>query len=578
MRNEVTNIKKGAILEPDNPVADCPPKEENIMRQSNEITALYLRLSRDDELQGDSNSIVNQKAMLEKYAKENRFTNPVFFVDDGYSGTNFDRPGWNELLEQIEAGSVKTLICKDMSRLGRDYLKVGFYTEVMFPEKGVRFIAINNGIDSSNQQDSDFTPFLNIINEWYAKDTSKKIRAVMKNKGESGEYLSTTPPYGYMKCPENPKRWIVDDEAAQNVKRIYALCLEGYGPTQIARMLKEDKVLCPTAFWISKGRSVANTLSGSHYTWATRTVADILKRKEYLGHTVNFKTYRASYKNKKVVENPADKQMVFENTHEAIVDAGTWEKAQELRKHRRRPARTGKTNMFSGVAHCADCDAKLYYCTGKNFEARQDHFICSTSRIKGKEVCSTHFIRAVILEAMVLWHVQYVTDFVAHYEDEFRRKVNSKRSEDLKKDMALRRKQIAQAERRIAELSLLFKRMYEDHVKGVFTEARFQELSADYEAEQAELQVKLEQWQAEMAEQEQRTGDVDRFIAKCKEYVGLTELTPTILNDLVHKVFVEAPDKSSGKRKQHIQVSYDLLGILPRLEAQADERATPGVA
>ena len=486
------------------------------MRQSDKITALYLRLSRDDELQGDSNSIVNQKAMLEKYAKENRLPNPTFFVDDGYSGTNFDRPGWNELVDLVETGKVKTVIVKDMSRLGRDYLKVGFYTEVMFPEKGVRFIAINNGIDSDNQQDSDFTPFLNIINEWYAKDTSKKIRAVMKSKGESGGYLTTIPPYGYMKDSDSRKRWIVDEEAAQVVHRIFALCLDGYGPAQIARMLKEDRVLCPSAYWTSQGRKINSVVPEDSYKWSSSAVANILERKEYLGHTINFKTHRASYKSKKMVNNPADKHMVFENTHEAIIDAEAWEKVQELRKHKRRPARTGKTNMFSGIVHCADCGAKLYYCTGKHLEAGQEHFVCSTFRKKGKEACSAHFIRAVILEAMVLWHMQYVTDFVAHYEDEFRRRMDTKHSSDLKKEIALKRKQISQAERRIVELSAIFKRMYEDHVNNKLTEARFLELSADYEAEQAELQVKLKQWQTDLEEKEQRTGDVDRFIEKCE--------------------------------------------------------------
>ena len=388
-------------IETSNPVlADCPPMKgaETMLRQSDKITALYCRLSRDDELQGDSNSIVNQKAILSKYAKENHFSNTAFFVDDGYSGTNFNRPSWGELLERIENGEVATLIVKDMSRLGRDYLKVGFYTEVLFVEKGVRFIAINNGIDSANQQDSDFTPFLNIINEWYAKDTSKKIRAVMKSKGEAGEYLCTNPPYGYMKDPDNKKKWIVDGEAAEIVKRIFALCLDGYGPSQIARILKEDKVITPTIHFQQTGRATRNTPPDNLYDWDNKTVAGILERPEYQGHTVNFKTYKQSYKSKKTCYNPEEKWLVFENTHEAIIDADTWARVQELRKNKRRPTRTGKTNMFSGIVRCADCGEKLYYCTSKNFEARQDHFVCSTSRLKGKEVCSTHFIRAVVLE------------------------------------------------------------------------------------------------------------------------------------------------------------------------------------
>ncbi|MCL2398028.1 MAG: recombinase family protein [Defluviitaleaceae bacterium] len=544
------------------------------MWQSDEITALYLRLSRDDEQQGESNSISNQKNILMKYAKDNRFPNPTFFVDDGYSGTNFNRPGWNSLLERIEAGKIKTLIVKDMSRLGRDYLKVGFYTEVMFPEKGIRFIAVNNGIDSANQQDSDFTPFLNIINEWYAKDTSKKIRAVKKNKGEAGEYLTNTPPYGYMKDPDNKKRWIIDEGAAQVVKRIYALCLEGFGPSQIARKLKEEQVLSPTAYWASQGRKVSHSIPANPCKWQTSTVAEILEKKEYLGHMVNFKTSRASYKNKKIINFPKEEHKVFENAHEAIVDENVWEKAQQRRKHKRRPAGTGRSNIFSGIAHCADCGAKLYYCSNPSHESRKDYFVCSTSQKHGTDACGTHYIRAVALEAMVFWHLVCTIDFVVHYEDEFRQRVNAKRSADLKKDVTQKRKEITKAERRIAELSAIFKRMYEDHVNAKLSEARFIELSMDYEKEQEELQAKLLQLQSDLEEQEQRSNNVDIFIDKCKEYVGTEEFNPSILGDLVHKVFVEAPDRSSGKREQKIHISYDMLGFLPEL--RVSENGTLG--
>ena len=400
------------------------------MRQSEKFTMLYCRLSRDDELQGDSNSIVNQKNILSKYAKENGFKNLRFIVDDGYSGTNFQRPGWNELLELIENNKVETIIVKDMSRLGRDYLKAGFYTEVMFVEKNIRFIAINNGIDSSNQTDSDFTPFLNIINEWYAKDTSKKIRAVMKAKGESGKYLTTRPPFGYTKSPDDKTKWIVDDEAARVVKMIFDLCLEGYGTTQIARILKDKKVLTPFSYWNTKGQVFK--CSENPYNWSADTIAGIIDKKEYLGHTVNFKTYKQSYKSKKKLHNPEEKQMIFENTHEPIIDTDTWERVQELRKNKRRPSRTGKSNMFSGIAYCADCGQKLYYCTSNYFESRQDHFVCSTSR-KGKENCSTHFIRAVVLEKGVLAHLKYVIGFVAAYENQFREIMGARQKAEIKK-------------------------------------------------------------------------------------------------------------------------------------------------
>ena len=549
-----------------NPVlADCPPMKgaETMLRQSGKITALYCRLSRDDELSGDSNSIVNQKAILSKYAKENHFSNPLFFVDDGYSGTNFNRPSWSELLERIENGEVATLIVKDMSRLGRDYLKVGFYTEVLFVEKGVRFIAINNGIDSANQQDSDFTPFLNIINEWYAKDTSKKIRAVMKSKGEAGEYLCTNPPYGYRKDPANKKRWIVDGEAAEVVKRIFALCLDGYGPSQIARILKADKVITPTIHFQQTGRATRNAPPDNPYSWTSDTIADILERPEYQGHTVNFKTYKQSYKSKKTCYNPEEKWLVFENTHEAIIDADTWQRVQELRKNKRRPTRTGKTNMFSGIARCADCGEKLYYCTSKNFEARQDHFVCSTSRLKGKEVCATHFIRAVVLEQGVLAHMKLTIAYVANHEEQFRKAMGAKQKAEAKKELAAKRRQLTQAERRIDELDRLFKRIYEDSVSGKLSDSRFQMLSDDYEQEQEELREKLLRLNEEINKQEEQAENIDRFINKVWKYLDLDELTPAVLNDMVKAIYVHASDKSKGYREQQIDISYDLVGILP---------------
>lgn len=555
-----------AIMSPSNPVmADCPPMKgaENMLRQSGKITALYCRLSRDDELTGDSNSIVNQKAILSKYVKENHFSNPLFFVDDGYSGTNFNRPGWSELLEKIEKGEVSTLIVKDMSRLGRDYLKVGFYTEILFVEKGVRFIAINNGIDSANQQDSDFTPFLNIINEWYAKDTSKKIRAVMKSKGEAGEHLCINPPYGYMKDPENKKRWIVDEEAATVVKRIFALCLDGYGPSQIARILKEDKVLIPTAYWQAQGKTVNHSVPENPYLWVSATVADILEKKDYLGHTVNFKTYKQSYKSKKKLYNPEEKQLVFENTHEAIIDADTWTRVQKLRKNKRRPTRTGKTNMFSGIVRCADCGEKLYYCTSKNFETRQDHFVCSTSRLKGKEVCPTHFIRAIVLEQGVLAHMRMTIACVANHEEQFRKAMGAKQKAEAKRELTAKRRQLTQTERRIEELDRLFKRIYEDNVSGKLSDSRFQMLSDDYEQEQEELREKLLRLNEEINEQEEQSENIDRFISKVRKYLDLDELTPAVLNDMVKAVYVHAPDKSKGYREQQIDISYDLVGILP---------------
>ena len=372
----------------------------------------------------------------------------------------------------------------------------------------------------------------NISNEWYAKDTSKKIRAVMKSKGEAGEHLCTNPPYGYIKDPENKKRWIVDEEAAEVVKRIFALCLDGYGPSQIARILKADKVITPTIHFQQTGRATRNAPPDNPCNWTGDTVADILERPEYQGHTVNFKTYKQSYKSKKTCNNPEEKWLVFENTHEAIIDADTWARVQELRKNKRRPTRTGKTNMFSGIVRCADCGEKLYYCTSRNFEARQDHFVCSTSRLKGKEVCPTHFIRAVVLEQGVLAHMRMTIACVANHEEQFRKAMGAKQKAETKRELAAKRWQLTQAERRI-------------------------------EQEQEELREKLLRLNEEITKQEEQAENIDRFIGKVRKYLDLDKLAPAILNDMVKAVYVHAPDKSKGYREQQIDISYDLVGILP---------------
>ncbi len=531
-------------------------------RQSDKITALYCRLSRDDELQGDSNSIVNQKAILSKYAKDNGFRNPQYFVDDGVSGTTFDREGFQAMIAEVESGNIGTIIVKDMSRFGRDYLKVGFYTEVMFAEKDVRFIAINNGIDSANQTDSDFTPFLNIMNEWYARDSSKKVKAVFKAKGETGKPLATTPPYGYMKSPDNPNEWIIDEEAAEVVKRIYNLCMAGYGTSQICNLFQKEQILCPRAYWVKNG-FYPYDMPEKPYKWHPNTISNILSKKEYLGHTVNFKTYRKSYKSKKKLDNPEENQMVFENTHEPIIDLGTWERVQELRKNKRRPTRTGKTNMFSGIAYCADCGQKLYYCTSKYYESRQDHFVCSTSRRNGKEECSSHFIRAVVLEKGVLEHLRYVISYVASFEDKFREIMGAKHKAEVKKEITAKRRAITKAEKRIEELDRLFKSIYEDKTAGVLSERRFKMLADDYEREQEDLRKSIATLTAEVEHQEEQSENVERFIEKVHKYFDLQELTPTILNDMVKQVYVHAPQKINGKRTQEIDIYYDLVGFLP---------------
>ena len=555
---------RGKIDVSNSVLADClnEKEEQKLSRRSEKITALYCRLSRDDDLAGDSNSIVNQKNILIKYANDNGFRNTRFFIDDGVSGTTFEREGFKSMLSEIENGNVDTVIVKDMSRFGRDYLKVGFYTEVLFVEKNVRFIAINNGIDSASQTDSDFTPFLNIMNEFYARDTSKKIKAVLKAKGESGKYLSTIPPYGYMKNPDDKKQWIVDEPAAQVVKRIFRLCLEGYGPTKIARLLEQEKILKPSAYWEQRDGKAHK--SEKIYNWNGDSISCILERKEYLGHMVNFKTTKKSYKTKHKIWNPVEKRVVFENTHEPIIDLDIWERVQELRKNKRRPTKTGKSNMFAGMAYCADCKNKMYYCTSRYFESRQDYFVCSGAN-KGKDVCgSKHYIRAVVLEQGVLEHLKYVIGYISAFEQQFRTAMGEKHKSDIKKEMAAKRKQLAKTENRIVELDRLFKCIYEDKSKGILSESRFQMLADDYEKEQEELQKQIEKLTVEIAETEEQSGNLERFIAKVHKYLDLQELTPAILNDLVKRVYVHAPQIVDGKRTQEIDICYDLMGILPQ--------------
>ena len=533
------------------------------MKQSDKITALYCRLSRDDDQQGDSNSIVNQKAFLARFAREKGFRNIEYFVDDGYSGANFQRPDWQRMMALVDEGKIGIVVAKDMSRIGRNYLEVGMYTEITFPQNHVRFIAVNSGVDSANQQDNEFAPFLNIINEFYVKDGSKKVRASMKLKGESGEYLTTIPPYGYMKDPEDKKKWVVDAEAASVVRRIFSLCVDGNGPTQIARILREKQVPTPTVYQSRMGQAVRCIPPDNPYNWNGSTVSAILERMEYCGHTVNFKTHRQSYKIKKTIENPPEQWKIFRNTHEAIVDEETFERVQELRRNKRRPAKTGKTNLFSGVAYCADCGEKMYYCTTQNFEERQDHFVCSTSRKKGKDVCGTHFIRAVVLEKGVLRFLQILLWYISDCESLFREKLGAKRKEDFKKELSAKRRQLTQAQRRIEELDRLFKRIYEDNISGKINDSRFQKLSGDYENEQAELTKKVQTLEQEIVKQQEEADSIEQFIRRAKKYPELTEVTPAVLHDLVNKVYVCAPDKSSGHRVQDVRISLACIGFLP---------------
>ena len=527
-----------------------------------EITALYCRLSQDDKQEGDSNSIINQKKILKKYALDRGYTNIQFYIDDGVSGTTFNRAGFQSMIADVETGKVKRVIVKDMSRLGRDYLQVGMYTEIFFPEHDVHFIAVNDGVDS-NQEDNEFTPFRNIINEWYAKDTSKKIRAVKRSKGMAGEHIGSHPPYGYMKNPENKKEWIIDEEAAEVVREIFRLCVEGYGPTRIAHILTKRKILCPTYYALEKGGKPRTALPADKYTWNGPVVAKILDRMDYLGHTVNFKTHVKSYKVHKTIYNSPDQWKVFEGTHEAIIDKETFEIVQKIRAGKRRPTRMGEMPMFSGLLYCADCGSKLTFHREVSQVAEKHYYACGNYRSNTAN-CTMHYIRNVVVERIVLENLKEVIQYVSSYEDEFVRMVMDSDMRQRNRELSQKKKRLAEIQKRIGELDTIFQRIYEDNIIGKLSDERFMKMSKGYEDEQHTLQTEADEIQSELQQEEKKSVDVKRFLAIVKKYTDLTELTPEILREFIDKIIVHAPDKSSGRRLQEIEIIYNHIGEFDR--------------
>ena len=572
----MTNSQNLGTIEATNPVlAVAPLKEETeMLRATEKITALYCRLSQEDANEGDSNSITNQKDILLRYAKEHRFPNPTFFVDDGYSGTNYDRPGFQQMLSEIEAGKVVVVLTKDLSRLGRNSSLTGLYINFTFPKYSVRYIAINDHFDTidPNSTDNDVAGIKNWFNEFFAKDTSRKIRAVQKAKGERGVPLTTNVPFGYRKDPEDRTKWIVDEAAALVVKRIFKLCMEGRGPMQIAKLLQAEKVLNPTSYKRREGIKSPSPETADPYHWNTNTVVHILERREYTGCTVNFKTYTNSIWDKKQRETPIEKQAVFYNTHPAIIEQEVFDKVQQIRKQRHRRTKTGKSSLFSGMVYCADCGAKMRYCTTNYFEKRQDHFVCANYR-SNTGSCSAHFIRAVVLEELVWMHMKAVIFYVTRYEKHFRTVMEQRLRMSSEEAIRGYKTQFAQAERRLAELDRLFIRIYEDNVSGRITDERFSMMSRTYEDEQTQLKVEIQSLQQEIEVQERQIENLEQFIQRVHKYEDLQELTPYALRELVKAIYIEAPDKSSGKRRQNIRISYDLVGFIPLNELVKEQTA-----
>ena len=541
---------------------------------TDKMTALYCRLSQEDDRAGESLSIENQKAMLLQYAREHHFPNPTFFVDDGVSGVTYDRPGFQAMLAEIEAGRVAVAITKDLSRLGRNSALTGLYTNFTFPQNGVRFIAINDNYDTidPNRVDNDFAGIKNWFNEFYARDTSRKIRAVQKAKGERGVPLTTNVPYGYVKDPENPRRWVVDPVAADVVKRIFDLCMEGRGPMQIANQLKADKVLTPSAYRALQGIKTPNKKPEDPCDWHSSTVVAILERREYTGCTVNFKTYTNSIWDKKQRDNPLEKQAIFPNTHEAIIEEAVFEKVQQVRQQRHRKTRTGRSSIFSGLVYCADCGEKLYYGATNNYRPEGAFFDCSL-HWKHKDKCGTHYIRETVLSHIVLKHIQAVTGYILRHEAHFRAVMEEQLRLESSEQIRIRRKRLERNENRIAELKRLFIRIYEDNASGRLSDDRFDMLSLTYETEQKQLEAECITLRQEIEVQERQNENIEKFIQTAHKYVGIDELDGYALRELVSAIYVDAPDKSSGKRVQHIHIKYDGLGFIPLNELMKEETA-----
>ena len=523
------------------------------MLDRQKITVLYCRLSNEDALDGESNSIANQKAILTKYAKEHGFINIRIFVDDGYTGTNFNRPGIQEALSLVEQGLVENFIVKDMSRFGRDYLQVGQYTELVFPSYDVRFIAIHDGVDSA-KGDNDFTPFRNLFNDFYAKDTSKKVRSVMRAKGNSGKHLGS-PPYGYRNDPEDKHHWLIDEEAAPVIRRIFDLTIDGKGPTKIARILEQEQVLTTKALY---AKQKGKPLPDKPYRWNENSVVGILERIEYTGCTCNFKTYSKSYKLKKRIPNDPENMFIVPDTQEAIVSQAQWDRVQELRKNKRRPAKAERQGLFSGLLYCADCGGKLHFATCKSFEGKQDHYVCSKYK-SGRGDCSAHYIREDVLRELVLERIQAVNEYIRGDVEGFQEEWLHYRRADQERDIREGQKLVEQAKKRLATLDVVMSRLYEDYALGEISKEKYKKMTADYEAEQERLKLEIETTE-EWVEQRQAMGDdLDAFIALTKKYVDVAELTQTIVNEYIKKIIIHAPDKSGGKRRQKVEIIFNFV-------------------
>ena len=524
-------------------------------------TALYCRLSCDDDLQGDSNSIRNQKMLLKQYADEHKLRNVRFYVDDGYSGSNFDRPDFQRMIRDIDEGKVSTVIVKDMSRFGRDHILVGYYTKYYFAEADVRFIAVYDQVDSETNPDDDITPFKNILNEMYAKDCSKKIKAVMKAKGNAGKHLATHPPLGYKKDPNDKEKWVIDERGAKTVREIFSLCMNGYGSTQIARILTERKIDTPVVYFHKHGLPTPAKLREDSEIWDQKSVARILENVEYTGCTVNFKTYKKSYKSKKRIKLPQEDWLIFENTQEVIIDRQTFDSVQKIRQCKRRPSRMGEMSSLSGMVYCADCGKRMYLCRCTTMK-QAEYFNCSTYRKKKKNLCTSHQITVKAVETLLLDDLKRTLRFAQSQKEEFLRMLEENSEVKTKQEIKENLRELSAAEERIKALDKIIQSLYEDKVAGILSEERYLKLSDTYETEQADLTEKAQMLKAEIEKDKKEKDEILDFLCLVEKYSSIEELTPEIIRSFVDRIIVHEKRKENGHYRQEIEIVYNFIGAV----------------
>ena len=543
------------------------------MNQSNQIrkTALYCRLSQDDGIEGDSNSIQNQKAILQKFAEDHHFPSPCFYVDDGFSGGNFQRPAFQQMISDMENGEIGIIVTKDLSRLGRNQLHTGLYIEERFPMFGVRYIAINDNVDTDSSESNDLMPFKNLFNEWFIRDTSRKIRAVLKAKAERGERLGTRAPYGYIKDPET-KKLAVDDEAAAIVRRIFAMCASGNGPSQIARILKKEQVLTPTMYAYTRYGMNHTCLDTAHpYNWSDSAIANLLENEIYLGNTVNMKYSTKSYKDKRRVEHSREECLVFKDTHPALITQEVWDIVQRVRKNRRRPTKMEEQNKYSGLVFCADCGSNMVLHRARTMSASYNHFTCRTYKKDG-ESCTGHYIRECVLDEVVLEDLRRVTAMARERPEEFAAYIGSRQSAEIQREIRRQEKELAAMRKRKAELDAIFKKLYEDSVLSRITTEQFQMLSSSYTEEQNQIAAGIPQKEADIQRLRETVSGTDSFLDKAKRYTDITELMPELLRLFIEKIVVHEKEvKWSKHAPQTVEIYYNGIGYVGSGQQDVEE-------